>query len=494
VRSIPCRQTPVQPPWVILELMPLKRKSLRQRLPALLVAAAWLLGSGCQPADENKLGAVKRSGELVVLTRNSPTTYYEGPNGPTGFEYDLAQAFAKRLGVTLSIKTADRFTDILPMVARGQADFAAAGLTMTAQRAEEVRFTPHYQVIRQQVVHHAKTAPPADVTGLTGRHIEVIDGTSYLERLKLLKPKHPRLTWVTVSNMETEELLLQVQEGLTEITISDSNIVAISRQFSPDLRVAFDLGEPEKLAWAFPPGVDDSLLQEAAHFIEAMRASGELAHLIERHYGAASRFNPINIVAYLQKIETDLPGLKPVFEEAAQRYLLDWRLIAAMSYQESYWDPKAVSPTGVRGIMMLTETTAQDLGISDRLDVRQSVHGGSAYLRKLLDRLPARIPEPDRTWMALAAYNVGYSHLEDARIITQTQGADPDKWNDLKERLPLLAKAAWYTKTKHGYARGYEPVQLVNRIRTYYEVLKKNDNDSRTRHNNDALHLKAPAL
>lgn len=474
--------------------MPLKRRSRRQRLPGLLIAAACLLGGGCHPANDNKLGAAQRSGELVVLTRNSPTTYYEGPDGPTGFEYDLAHAFAEHLGVGLRMKTVDRFADILPMIVNGQADFAAAGLTVTAQRAEQVRFTPHYQIIRQQVVHHAKTAPPADVKGLIGRHIEVIAGSSYLERLEQLKEKHPRLTWITVGNMETEELLLQVQEGLTEITISDSNIVAISRQFSLDLRVAFDLGEPEKLAWAFPPGEDDSLLQEAARFIETMRASGGLDHLIERHYGAASRFNPINIVAFLQKIETDLPRLKPVFEEAARRYLLDWRLLAAMSYQESYWDPNAVSPTGVRGIMMLTETTAQHLGISDRLDMRQSVHGGSAYLRSLMDRVPARIPEPDRTWMALAAYNVGINHLEDARIITQAQGADPDKWNDLKERLPLLAKAAWYTKTKHGYARGYEPVQLVNRVRTYYEVLKKNDNDSRARHNNDVLRLKAPAL
>jgi membrane-bound lytic murein transglycosylase F len=474
--------------------MPHKRGNPRQRLPVLLVAAAWLLGSGCDSADDNKLNAVKRAGELVVLTRNSPTTYYEGPDGPTGFEYDLARAFADRLGVTLQMKTADRFGDILPMITRGEADFAAAGLTVTALRAEQVRFTPHYQTIRQQVIHHAKTARPSDVKGLVGRHIEVIAGSSYLERLEQLRTQYPQLTWMTVGNMETEELLLQVQEGLTEFTISDSNIVAISRQFSPDLRIAFDLGEPEMLAWAFPPGTDDSLYLEAARFIEAMRASGELSHLIERHYGAASRFNPINIAAFMQKIETDLARLKPVFEEAAQRYQLDWRLLAAISYQESYWNPNAVSPTGVRGIMMLTESTAQHLGIADRLDVRQSVHGGGAYLRSLMDRIPERIPEPDRTWMALAAYNVGIYHLEDARIITQAQGADPDKWNDLKERLPLLAKAAWYTKTKHGYARGYEPVQLVNRVRTYYEVLKKNDNDSRARQNNDVLRMKAPAL
>lgn len=456
--------------------------------------AACLLGCGCQPTDNTRLGAVKRSGELVVLTRNSPTTYYEGPDGPTGFEYDLAHAFAEHLGVRLIVKTVDRFSDILPKVARREVDFAAAGLTVTAKRAEAVRFATHYQVIRQQVIHHAKTVPPASVQDLIGRNIEVIAGSSYLERLELLKQQYPRLTWITVENMETEELLLQVEEGLTELTISDSNIAAIRRQFNPDLRIAFDLGEPEKLAWAFPADGDDSLLQQATHFIEAMRASGELAHLIERHYGAATRFNPINIAAFLQKIEAELPGLKPVFEEAAQRYRLDWRLLAAMSYQESYWNPNAVSPTGVRGIMMLTEATARQLGVPDRLDIRQSVHGGGAYLRALIDRLPAAISEPDRTWMALASYNVGYNHLEDARILTQKQGADPNKWNDLKKRLPLLAKAAWYTKTKHGYARGYEPVQLVNRIRTYYEVLKKRDDDLRARHDNDVLRLKAPAL
>jgi membrane-bound lytic murein transglycosylase F len=474
--------------------MPLMRESQRRRLPALLVAAAWLLGSGCHPADDNKLGAVQRSGELVVLTRNSPTTYYEGPDGPTGFEYDLAHAFARHLGVELRMKTVDRFADILPMIARGQADFAAAGLTITALRAEQVRFSPHYQIIRQQVVHHAKTAPPANVKGLVGRHIEVIAGTSYIERLEQLKTQHPRLAWVTVDNMETEELLLQVQEGLIEFTVSDSNIVSVSRQFNPDLRIAFDLGEPEKLAWAFPHSDDDSLFDEAARFIEAMRASGGLDHLIERHYGAASRFNPINIAAFLQKIESDLPHYKPFFEEAARRYQLDWRLLAAMSYQESYWNPRAVSPTGVRGIMMLTEVTAQHLGISDRLDPHQSIHGGGAYLRNLLDGVPARIAEPDRTWMALAAYNVGINHLEDARIITQAQGADPDKWNDVKERLPLLAKPAWHAKTKHGYARGYEPVQFVNRIRTYYDVLRKSDDENRARNSSDVLRLKAPAL
>jgi len=461
-----------------------------------VLAAACLLLAGCTPGDveDNRLNAVKRAGEIVVLTRNSPTTYYEGPEGPTGFEYDLAHAFAEQLGVRLRMKSVPRFGDILPMLARGEADFAAAGLTITPQRAEQVRFTPHYQTIRQEVVHHARSVAPKDVQWLIKRHVEVVAGTSHIERLEQLKRHYPKLAWVSVNNLETEELLQQVQEGLTEITISDSNILAVSRQFNPDLRVAFSLGDPEKLAWAFPLGSDDSLYNEASRFIESMRGSSEFNHLLERHYGDAQRFNPINIAAFLQKIDSDLPRYKPLFVEAARRNALDWRLLAALSYQESYWDPAAVSPTGVRGMMMLTEITAQHLGISNRLDVHQSVYGGAIYLRTLRERMPARIPEPDRTWMALASYNVGFNHVEDARIITESQGADPDRWNDVKERLPLLAKSVWFNKTRHGYARGYEPVQLVDRIRSYYEVLKKNDDDSRTHNNNDALRLRAPAL
>ena len=461
-----------------------------------VLAATCLLLGACTPGDveETRLSAVKRAGEIVVLTRNSPTTYYEGSEGPTGFEYDLAHAFAEQLGVKLRMKSVTPFSNILPMLTNGEADFAAAGLSITPQRAELVRFTPHYQTIRQEVVHHARSAAPKDVQGLIKRHIEIVAGTSHVERLEELKRQHPKLSWVAVNNLETEELLQQVQEGLTEITISDSNIYAISRQFNPNLRVAFSLGDPDKLAWAFPLGGDDSLYNEASRFIEKMRGSSEFNNLIERHYGDAQRFNPINIAAFLQKIESVLPRYKPLFVEAALRNALDWRLLAALGYQESYWDPAAVSPTGVRGMMMLTEVTAQHLGISNRLDVHQSVYGGAVYLRTLRERTPARIPEPDRTWMALASYNVGFNHVEDARIITESQGANPDRWNDVKERLPLLAKSAWYTKTRHGYARGYEPVQFVDRIRSYYEVLKKNEEESRARINNDALHLRVPAL
>jgi membrane-bound lytic murein transglycosylase F len=143
--------------------------------------------------------------------------------------------------------------------------------------------------------------------------------------------------------------------------------------------------------------------------------------------------------------------------------------------------------------MMLTQDTAKLLGV-DRLDPVQSIDGGARYVRSRIKSIPKRITGPDRLWMALAAYNIGSGHLEDARIITQKQGGDPDKWIDVKERLPLLSKTAWFTKTKHGYARGMEPVIYVDRIRTYYDILTRVDEEERSKNKSDALELSAPAI
>lgn len=459
---------------------------------ALLLASGIL--SACTPFGESKLQMVKKAGEILVLTRNSPTTYYQGPVGPAGIEYDLAKAFAKHLGVSLRIEVADRSRDIVPMIANNQADFAAAGLAVTPDRLKIVRFTPPYQQVHEQIVYRAGTVPPKSLAALQGQTLEVVAGSSYVEQLRLLKLRYPGLQWKSVHDAEAEDLLIKVQQKKALFTIADSNIVTLSRQFYPDLKVAFNLNPPENLAWAFPISNDNSLYNAAVKFLDDMRRSGELARLIQRYYGATNNFTPMNIAAYRQKIKTTLPIYEPLFEASGKKYGIDWRLLAAMAYQESFWNPAAVSPTGVRGIMMLTVPTADNLHITDPLSPAGSIDGGAEYIRDMINQLPSHIPEPDRTWMALAAYNVGINHLEDARILTQQQGGNPDKWKDVRKRLPLLAIHAWYSKTKYGYARGYEPVEYVKRIRIYYDMLVKLDRELRAREHNDALHLRAPAM
>jgi len=144
--------------------------------------------------------------------------------------------------------------------------------------------------------------------------------------------------------------------------------------------------------------------------------------------------------------------------------------LAAIGYQESHWKARARSRTGVRGLMMLTRTTAKEMGVKNRLNAEQSIKGGSAYFAKLKKRFE-HINEPDRTWIALAAYNVGAGHVRDAQKITEKQGGDPERWMDLKERLPLLAQKKYYKKTQFGFARGYEPVEYVQNIRRFYDLL-----------------------
>lgn len=460
----------------------------------LVLFASVLLLCSCSYLEDNRLAAVKRSGELSVLTYISATTYYETPEGPAGFEYDLAKAFADYLGVRLRVVIAPRFAEVLPRLARGEADFAAAGLSVTDGRRAQARFTSPYQQIRQQVVYRLGNPRPAKIEDLLGREIEVHAGTSYVDRLAELQQKHPGLRWMESKERQTEHLLQLVWEGLLDLTVADSNIVELNSQYFPELQVAFDLQKPEPLAWAFPNSEDTSLYDAAMKFFKEKQRSGLLAQVMDRYYGPASRSNFINLTVYRLRIQNRLPHYQLMLQNTAKKYGLDWRLVAAVAYQESYWEPAITSPTGVRGFMMLTKDTAGELGVTDRLDPESSIDGGARYLRQMLDRLPERILEPDRQWFALAAYNVGINHLEDARIITQNQGGNPDRWNDVKERLPLLSEPKWYTQTKFGYCRGIEPVRFVNRVRTYYDVLAKVDEEEKTKNLTHALKLKAPAI
>jgi membrane-bound lytic murein transglycosylase F len=245
----------------------------------------------------------------------------------------------------------------------------------------------------------------------------------------------------------------------------------VNRRFYPELKPAFDISPEEPLAWAFPRGDDNSLFNKAVLFFNKIREDGTLVQLIERYYGHIRDFDYVGTRRYQADVEVLLPLYREMFIEAAREIDMDWRLLAAIGYQESHWNPDAVSPTSVRGIMMLTLDAAKDMGIENRLDPAQSIKGGAHYLSTMMEKIPERIGEPDRTWLALAAYNVGFGHLEDARILTQMNKGNIDKWIDVKEHLPLLSQKKWFQQTRFGYARGREPVRYVENIRTYYDIL-----------------------
>jgi membrane-bound lytic murein transglycosylase F len=436
----------------------------------LYIALAALLGTcSSQPAI---LDQILEVGELRVVTRDSPTAFVDGTDGPSGPEYDLVKAFADDLGVALVIETVQSVSEVLPHLIEGRAHMAAAGLSITDSRRSYVNFGHPYEMVDMHLIYKLGTGKPQSIDDVIGRSIEVVAGTSHADMLMSLQERYPDLTWSENADVEVASLLAKVAATDVEFTIADSTEFNIQRHFYPDLRVALDLEIDDPLAWAFPKDGGDTLLSRADNFLIEFDRAGILAQIKDRYYGYTDKFDYVGTRNFIRHYESRLPRYRAMFEEAAAEWGVDWRLLAAIAYQESHWRSGAVSPTGVRGIMMLTEDTAQYLGIEDRVDPRNSIFGGAQYYARQTERVADTVDEPDRTWMALAAYNVGFNHVKDARQIVQWQGGNPDTWVDISEALPLLAQRQWYSRVPFGYARGWEPVLYVNNIRAYYNILQ----------------------
>jgi membrane-bound lytic murein transglycosylase F len=436
----------------------------------LIITLALLLGT-CSSAPP-LLEQILETGELRVVTRNSPTSYTVSPDGPTGPEYDLVQAFADDLGVSLVMFSVDSVSEILPKILSGEAHMAAAGLSITDSRREYLHFSHPYESVDVQLIYKLGTGRPRDFDDVVHRSIEVLASTKHVDILESLKQDYPELSWTENADVEAADLLTKVAEGEIDLTIADSPDFNIQRHFYPDLRVALDLEIEDQIAWAFPKGDGDSLLARADEFIIGADRSGLLARVHDRYYGHTKKYDYVGTRNFIRHYESRLPRYRPMFEAAGAQMGVDWRLLAAIGYQESHWRANAVSPTGVRGIMMLTQDTADYLGLEDRTDPESSIFGGARYFQIQTERVAETVDEPDRTWMALAAYNVGFNHLKDAKLIAEWQGSDPDSWIDVSETLPLLSQKKWYTQVPYGYARGWEPVLYVNNIRAYYNILK----------------------
>ena len=441
----------------------------------LIAAFSWL--TSCEKKNypphqsPNQLEKIKHSGILNVTTRIDPTTFYYGPKGLTGLEFDLVNLFAKQLGVKVKFHTPRAFADILKRVEEGKTDIAAAGLTITQARLETMRFAPPYQEITEKVIYRSGTKRPRKITHLSEGIFEVVRSSSHVGSLNKLQQTEPALNWLVNKKLDSFGLIYLVNKGLIDYTVADSNQIALVGRFYPKLHTGINISKPRKLAWALPRSNDISLFNEVNSFFKKIKKDKTLAQLIERYYGHTSSLNYVDGCKFREHTKSRLPALQDFFFKASKTHELDWKLLAAIGYQESHWLINAVSPTGVEGLMMLTRNTAKQMGIKDRTDPAASILGGTKYFQRIIKKIPERIPEPDRTWMALASYNIGFGHLEDARILTQKRGGNPDRWAEVKKSLPLLKKKKWYKKTKFGYARGDEPVTYVENIRSYYDLL-----------------------
>jgi membrane-bound lytic murein transglycosylase F len=419
------------------------------------------------------LTQIQMLGELRVVTRNSPISHFIGPDGPVGPEYELVRGLADRLGVSLSIYTPASFDETLEELTSRRAHIAAAGLSVTPERLLRVEFGPAYDSVRPQLIRRLNGMVAASIEDIQDARVEVLAGSSHAHRLRELQQLHPELQWEEIGGADVDELLARLAAEDSDFTVVNSNEFMVARHLYPELRTAFDLGDEERVAWALPRQPGDRSLLEAVHsYFAEIEAEGALAAIFRRYLEPAETYDYVSTRAFVDHFNRRLPRYREWFIEAARESGLDWRLLAAVGYQESHWNPAAVSPTGVRGIMMLTSNTASAMEVTDRVDPYQSIMGGARYLALQRERIPERIGEPDRTWLALAAYNIGSGHLEDGRIITEMNGADPDSWEDVRAHLPLLTQRQWYSRVRRGAARGWQPVHYVDNVQRYYHILQ----------------------
>jgi membrane-bound lytic murein transglycosylase F len=437
----------------------------------LALVATLLLGTCSQPPP--LLERILSAGELRVVTRNSPDAYYLGSHGPEGPAYELASRFAESLGVPLRLYVVRTREAAINEVRAGRAHLAAAGLSTGIELPAGTHFGPGYQVVREHLVYRRRGSRPPSIRQASLGQIVVAAGSPHQRTLEDLRLQYPDLVWTEVADTDTEEILNDVSRGTVQYTLASSTEFALNRAVHPDLAIALDLSPQRALSWVVSTaGHDESLLARVNAFFVLSRAEGFITAMINRYYGNGDSFDYLLSRNFMEHLRSRLPRYLDWFKEAAAKYGLDWRLLAAMGYQESKWDAAAVSFSGARGLMQLTEDTAAMMRYGDRTDPRASIFGGAKYLSRMMDTVPKRIPEPDRTWLAVASYNVGFGHVEDARILAQAQGRNPDRWDEVRDILPLLSQERWYTRTRRGYARGWEPVRYVENVQAYLNILE----------------------
>lgn len=419
-------------------------------------------------SDDNLYSSIKKRDELVVGTINNAFSYFVNANGAAGLEYELTKAFADYLGVQLTIQTFENSETLLQALEENQIDLAAANLMYQPEKAEHFQLGPSYYSSSWQLVYRKNTSRPYDLGQLKGKLL-ITNNIDLQKKLSQLKQQYPDLQWQVDTTLSPEEALLAVADGKADYTIASSIDVASIQQVKPVLAVGFDLTEETSVNWYLPHNPYNELQAALLDFMNHAKESGLISRIEEKYFSHLSRFDYVDARTYIAAIENTLPTYLPLFQQYANQ--LDWKLLAAISYQESHWDENATSPTGVRGIMMLTKETAERMKIDDRNDPEQSIKAGSEYLHMLLGKMPETIAQEDRIWFALVAYNLGLGHLLDVRRLTESLGGNPNNWLDVKANLPLLADKKYYSKLKFGYARGYEAYQYVENIRRYHNSI-----------------------
>jgi len=458
-----------------------RRRLLRVGVRTALIAAgaaAALVPAGAvtdgQP--DSSLHHVLAQGELRVITGNSPHSFHTYRNEAMGFDYELAREFAAHLNVRLKIIPRETWRDMVSALEAGEGDLIA-GAEITPTRSVQVAFSNTYMEVQQHIISNRDRVPLASLSDLSGRTVDLGRGSAHVDFLDELRRRGINVSVRTHDHLSDGSLIPLVARGEIDCTIVTSNVAFLSRRYYPSTAVR-SLGEEAfvSLGWAVPPPAQ-ALLERVNEFLQSITASGRFDDIYSKYHPNIEAFDYVDLKAFHESMRSRLPRYRPFIKDAARKSGFDWCLIAAQIYQESRLDPLALGPNGSQGLMQILPLTARSLKVSNPFDPVASIKGGVAYLKSLYDMYEGA-DETDRLMTALAAYNAGPGHVNDAKRLAARMGLDPTRWESLSKALPLLRLRRYYQQAEQGFCRGDITVAYVRQIMTYYDILKRREMDT----------------
>ena len=414
---------------------------------------------------------IKKRKVLRVLTRNSAASYFLWRGELLGFEYELMKRFAKKNNIHVEMIVPPTRADLLTWLKQGKGDVVAASLTISAQRqAQGVNFSRRYNKVKEVVVARKSDDKIKNINDLAGRSVYVRPSSSYWQTLTQLKKDGIDVVIKPApEDLETEEIIEKVASGEYDLTVADSHIVAIELTIRDDIKSALEVKDNVLQGWVVRKD-SSKLLAKLNAFVKKEYRGLHYNILYKKYFTNKHSINKY-VNARVDMGDGKISPWESITRSYASKYQFDWRLITAQMYQESGFDPKAKSWVGALGLMQVMPKTGRSMGFKDLQQPEKGLHAGVKYLAWLRERFEAELSVKDRMWFILAAYNAGLGHVFDARTLARRKGLDPNIWfGNVEQAMLLLSKKKYARRARHGYVRGYEPVQYVRKIRDRYNA------------------------
>ena len=410
------------------------------------------------------LAEIRARGSLRVLLRNNATSYFLYKGIQQGFDYELLKEFAKQHQLRIDTVVPDEASELIPALLEGRADVIATGMSITPERQAQVEFTRPARTVDEVLVQPAGAKPITDLAQLAGTRIHVRKSSSYRATLEPLAATHGFTLVDAPEDVETEALVAAVARGEIPQTVADSTIAATEIAARGGAVTTLVLKKGVPVALATRPG-NPQLHAALDAFLKSH--SGTVRRLEKKYF---ARPHPRSTAQRDVRATGTLSPFDPLIRKYSAQYGVDWRLMAAQAYQESFFDPNAESWCGAQGLFQVMPKTGRALGFTDLRTPDKNVHAGIKYMAQLIAGFEPELPFKHRVRFALASYNAGPHHVADARLLAREMGLDPNKWFGHVEKAMLrLEDPKVARRMPHGFCRGSEPVKYVSDIQSRYD-------------------------